>query len=129
MKTNLLLLVATLTIITACSTFQKNDDIEGNTDYQLVVSPSEELARRSGTSLKELHIGFGVWVRECGKCHDHVFPEEIPSSDWHAVTPKMAWNANITDTEQKALLKYLLAAKDESDPLGKQLESVQKATE
>ena len=33
----------------------------------------------------------------------------------------MAWNANITDKEQDALLKYILAVRSESPDFGKEL--------
>lgn len=106
-------------LVAACSVFNKTDEGEvDETGYGLYVTlPSEELARKTGTSLKDLHIGFGTYVRECGTCHPHVLPDDLSSSQWHVTTPKMAWNANISDEEQKALLSYLIAAtKDPGQP-------------
>lgn len=102
----------TFALVAACSVFNKTDEgVVDETGYGLYVTlPSEELARKHKTSLKDLHIGFGTYVRECGTCHSHVLPEDLSSSQWHVTTPKMAWNANISDKEQKALLSYLVAA-------------------
>jgi hypothetical protein len=116
--------IASFAAFTACSTAPKDEDIEDFYERNLVL-PSEELAKKSGTPLKELHIGFGVYVRECGTCHRHIFPDEITGKDWHAITPSMAWNANITDKEQNALTKYILAAKTDPSQLEKQLKHME----
>lgn len=113
-------------IAASCSTTPEEEPvgepIEEPIEEGFLIVPSEELAQKSGSSLKELHIGFGVWVRECGTCHEHVLPDDVSSETWHAATPRMAWNANITDQEQDALLKYILAAKSELPDFGRQLE-------
>ena len=108
-----------LIALIACSITPKEEAVE----QRILIVPSEALAKKSGTPLKELHIGFGVWMRQCGKCHEHVFPEDISTGTWHATTPRMAWNANITDKEQAALLKYILAVKGDSPEFGKYLET------
>lgn len=110
-----------LVALIACSTIPKQEPVE----QRMLIVPSEALAKKSGTSLKQLHIGFGVWMRECGKCHQHVFPDDVSSKDWHATTPRMAWNANITDVEQAALLKYILAAKSDPTELSRQLKAME----
>ena len=38
---------------------------------------------------------------------------------------RMAWNANITDVEQAALLKYILAAKSDLSELSRQLKAME----
>lgn len=103
--------------LTACSMIKKTEpeEIAEPRTVGYVTLPSEELAKKSGTSLKDLHVGFGIYVRKCNECHTQVLPDDVSLKDWHAITPRMAWNANITDAEQEALLKYILAAK--SDPL------------
>jgi len=119
MKTVLLGTIPILIALSACSVFQKTEpepeEIQTPATVGYITLPSEELAKKSGTSLKELHIGFGVYVRNCGECHTHALPDDVSKEDWHVITPKMSWNSNITDAEQAALLKYILAAK--SDPL------------
>jgi hypothetical protein len=121
MKYKLFAIPALVAVLAACSALQTKGPNEPG-ERQLIL-PSETLAKKSGSSLKELHIGFGVWMRECGKCHDHVFPDDVSTEAWHAATPKMAWNANITQKEQDALLKYILAVKNESPEFGKQLQT------
>ncbi|GEM_PF-616388 len=107
-----------VTALVACFTTPKDEPVE----QRILIVPSDALAKKSGTSLKELHIGFGVWVRECGKCHEHVFPDDVSSETWHVATPRMAWNSNITDKEQAAVLKYILAVKSDPSEFDKQLE-------
>jgi hypothetical protein len=116
MKLLLFFSIPILSLLAACSVFQKRS-IEVSEEPNVkgyVTIPNKNLAQRSGNSLKDLHIGFGVYLRSCGECHTHALPDELSTKDWHVVTPRMAWNANITDAEQDALLKYLLAAR--SDP-------------
>lgn len=118
MKYHLFAIPVLMAVLAACSSLQKKN--EPAPEERLLILPSQTMAKKSGSSLKELHIGFGVWARECGKCHQHVFPDDVSSDTWHAATPRMAWNANITDKEQDALLKYILAVKKESPEFGKQ---------
>ena len=116
------LYLGTLTCVVAliaCYTSPEEEPVEP----RILIVPSEALAEKSRTPLKELHIGFGVWMRECGMCHEHVFPDDISTPSWHATAPRMAWNANITDKEQAALLKYMLAAKSHTPEFSKYLET------
>lgn len=76
--------------------------------------PDAMMAMRSRTSLDTLQTGHGVYMRKCGECHTHLLPDEITSDDWHVVVPGMAWNAGLEPVEEKALLKYLIAAKKTS---------------
>lgn len=76
--------------------------------------PDSMMAIRNKTSLATLERGHGVYMRKCGECHTHLLPDEITSEDWHVVVPGMAWNAGIEPAEEKALLKYLIAAKNTS---------------
>ena len=69
------------------------------------------MAIRSKTSLDTLQTGHGIYMRKCGECHTHVLPKEVSSKDWHVVVPGMAWNAGILPSEEKALIKYIIAAK------------------
>ncbi len=119
MKCQLFAIPVLVAVLAACSALQKEKPIEPQ--ERMLILPSQTMAKKSGSSLKELHIGFGVWARECGKCHQHVFPDDVSSDTWHAATPRMAWNANITDKEQDALLKYIMAVKKEAPEFGKEL--------
>ena len=65
MKHQLLAVPALVAVLTACPVLQKEEPNE--TEERLLIVPSEAMAKKSGSSMKELHIGFGVWARECGK--------------------------------------------------------------
>jgi cytochrome c5 len=88
-------------IIVACSTEKKFS--------QNVPEPTQQLATASGHSLKQLKRGRGIYLSQCGQCHELKYPKNISCSDWHIITPGMAWNAGINKTDEKALLSYLLA--------------------
>lgn len=120
MKYHLFAIPAFVAVLAACSAIQEQN--EPTPEERLLILPSQTLAKKSGSSLKELHIGFGVWARECGKCHEHIFPDDVSADAWHATTPRMAWNANITDKEQDALLKYILAVRSEAPKFDAQLQ-------
>lgn len=72
------------------------------------------MSKRTGVPIKDLHTGFSVFVFRCATCHEYKYPDDLSKSDWHKVVPGMAWNARISDVEEEALLKYLIASK--SDP-------------
>ena len=84
-----------------------------------VVDKMEKLARRptpamsatSGVSLTKLENGRTVFLANCGRCHEHQFPDTVSRADWHVVVPGMSWNAGVSKGDQQALLAYLLAAK------------------
>jgi cytochrome c5 len=73
--------------------------------------PNETMAMSSKVSIETLQTGHGVYMRRCGECHTHLLPNEVSTADWHIVVPRMAWNAGINPEDEKALLKYLIAAK------------------
>lgn len=110
MKTATRLSIFALTLLGACSVFQKGKPgINSNGPV-----PDSAMAIRSKTSLETLQTGHGVYMRKCGECHTHLLPDEITSKDWHIIVPGMAWNAGISPAEEKALLKYIIAARTKS---------------
>jgi hypothetical protein len=111
MKYSVLGTISCSALLAACSVFHKTEPVSSG-GGGLLVLPSEEIARQSGASLKDLRTGFDVWIHECGKCHLHALPAEFPQKEWHAVKPGLVWNANISDEEEAALLKYMIAAKN-----------------
>lgn len=129
MKYHFLAALNLVILLAACSALHREAPDEPPPEGRLLILPSQTLAKKSGSSLKELHIGFGIWMRECGKCHAHIFPDDVSIATWHASTPRMAWNTNITDKEQKALLNYILAVKSEPSEFSKQLEKLAKESQ
>ncbi len=107
MKSTTQLSLLALALLTACSAPQSRKS--GVSESAAV--PDISMAIRSKTSLDTLQTGHGVYMRKCGECHTHLLPNEISSEDWHVVVPGMAWNAGITPVEEKALMKYIMAAK------------------
>jgi cytochrome c5 len=99
--------ILSLVSLTACSMFQPSP----RKVSQDAPIPNEDMAKSSKVSLETLQTGHGVYMRKCGECHTHLLPNEVSTADWHIVVPGMAWNAGITPADEKALLKYLIAAK------------------
>lgn len=73
--------------------------------------PTSAMAKKSGQLLSTLEQGRIVYLAQCGRCHEHQFPDTVNAKDWHVVVPGMAWNAGISRSDEKAVLAYLLAAK------------------
>jgi len=112
-----LLFILTLGIY-ACSPTHENDyrDIPKNerTNEDAPV-PTPGMALRHPGSLRELGLGHAIYMRKCGECHIHKFPDEVRSSQWHIHVPGMAWNAGIEPDEEAALLLYLKAASKDAE--------------
>jgi mono/diheme cytochrome c family protein len=77
----------------------------------LAPAPTPAMAEKSGQPLSTLEQGRVVFLAQCGRCHEHQFPDTVNSKDWHVVVPGMAWNAGISKSDEKAVLAYVLAAK------------------
>ena len=107
MKSQLIFPIVAIVLLSACSVL-KIGKTSTNADGPV---PDSAMAIRSKTSLWTLQTGHGVYMRKCGECHTHLLPDEITSKDWHIIVPGMAWNAGITPVEEKALLKYIIAAR------------------
>jgi len=73
--------------------------------------PDAAMAAKSGERLPLLQKGYGVYMAQCSRCHEPMMPSKVSESDWHIVTPGMAWNAGISESDEAAVLKYILAAK------------------
>jgi hypothetical protein len=73
--------------------------------------PDAAMAAKSGEKLLTLQKGYGVYMAQCSRCHEPMMPSDVSSDDWHIVTPGMAWNASISEADEEAVLKYILAAR------------------
>lgn len=71
----------------------------------------EEMSRLSGVPLEKLQRGHGIYLTQCGQCHDLVKPESLNVADWRVVMPGMCWSAGLTRADEALLLEYVLAAK------------------
>jgi hypothetical protein len=75
--------------------------------------PGAAMARTSGTPLETLRQGHGVYLTQCGSCHELVRPDRVKTSDWQLLVPGMCWNAGLTKADEALVLQYVLAAKSE----------------
>lgn len=71
--------------------------------------PDVRMAARSGVPQDLLERGHRVYLMQCGRCHDHVLPDDVTRADWHVVLPGMAWNAGLSDADQAAVMSYIMA--------------------
>lgn len=78
---------------------------------RMIPVPTAAMAAKSGADLAVLQKGYGVYMAQCTRCHEPMMPSEVSKDDWHIVTPGMAWNAGISEAEEDAVLKYILAAR------------------
>lgn len=83
----------------------------GCADKPSVPVPNAAMAERSGEDVAILNKGHAVYTTHCARCHEPMMPSEVSSEDWHVVVPGMAWNAGISEADEDAVLKYILAAR------------------
>jgi cytochrome c5 len=76
-----------------------------------IPAPDAAMVERSGQSLEILQQGHAIYMIQCGRCHEPMMPSEVSSADWHIVVPGMAWNAGISQGDEDAVLKYIMAAR------------------
>jgi hypothetical protein len=74
-----------------------------------------EMSRVSGVPVERLQRGHGVYLTQCGQCHELVKPEDLKVADWRVVMPGMCWNAGLKRADEALLLEYVLAAKSLED--------------
>ena len=85
--------------------------VAGCAPAPVIPVPDAAMAAKSGDKLPELQKGYGVYMAQCSRCHEPMMPSQVSEDDWHIVTPGMAWNAGISEEDEAAVLKYILAAK------------------
>lgn len=72
--------------------------------------PSKDMELVTGVKLAQLNQGYAIYKQQCSKCHEPKLPGAIPSKTWHKLIPGMAWNAGLTNEEEKQLNTYIIAA-------------------
>ena len=72
--------------------------------------PDATMAASSHRDLALLRHGHEVYLAQCGRCHEHVLPDDVTRADWHVVLPGMAWNAGLSKADEGAVMTYLMAA-------------------
>ena len=73
-------------------------------------APTAELAEKTNTPIEALGKGHSIFMRQCSQCHEQRIPNQIPTKEWHIITPGMAWNAGLSKEEEQLVTKYLVAA-------------------
>lgn len=74
-------------------------------------APYGDMSKISGVPLERLQRGHGVYLTQCGQCHELVRPESLKLSDWRLVMPGMCWNAGLTLADESLVFDYVKAAK------------------
>jgi hypothetical protein len=85
--------------------------VAGCAPAPIIPVPDNAMATKSGEKLLILQKGYGVYMAQCSRCHEPMMLTKVSETDWHIVTPGMAWNAGISEADEAAVLKYILAAK------------------
>lgn len=76
-----------------------------------IPAPTAAMAADSGVALGTLERGHEVFSVHCTRCHEPLMPGEVSRADWHVVVPGMAWNAGLSESDEDAVLEYILAAR------------------
>lgn len=61
-----------------------------------------------GSSVDDLKNGMKIYRMKCGKCHYLYKPEKYSFDKWNQLMPVMAKKSNLSETEEKLILKYVL---------------------
>ena len=72
-------------------------------------APTQKMAIATQTDLKDLGEGHAIYMRQCSQCHEAKLPASIPSKSWHVIVPGMAWNAGLSEEEEKLVHTYIVA--------------------
>lgn len=68
------------------------------------------MALAMGVHQAELVRGHATYLEHCNRCHERVPPGAIDPEYWRGIVPHMAVRGKISDSEERELLLYLLAA-------------------
>ncbi len=91
-------------------------DMEGGDDGSVggiseVPNPDATMAKAAGKSLGQLQRGHEVYMLKCGECHAYQLPEKVDIMDWEDAMPKMIGHAGLPQSDEKAVLDYVIAVK------------------
>ncbi|MEO7098642.1 MAG: hypothetical protein ABI162_04725 [Luteolibacter sp.] len=76
-----------------------------------VPNPSKEMAKKSGKSLGQLQRGHEVYMLHCGECHNYKLPKDLDIDEWQTAVPKMIGHAGLEQSDEKAVLDYVVGVK------------------
>lgn len=71
---------------------------------------------RQEINTDDLKTGMSLYQKKCGKCHYLYKPEKYSSDKWNQILPKMAKKSNLSETEEKLILKYVLTKSKKTEP-------------
>jgi cytochrome c5 len=75
--------------------------------------PTGKMADQSGQSQQHLDRGREVFVAKCTECHEPRIAVSPEDPSWHPTMRGMAWNADLSAADERALIDYLRAAAKE----------------
>ena len=73
-------------------------------------APDKAMAAKSGQSLDHLERGYAVFNAKCIECHIPRIPVNPSNPNWHATMLGMAWNAGLSEANERELIDYMRAA-------------------
>ncbi len=66
--------------------------------------PSSSLNPRN----EDVSKGKRYFLRECGRCHDFIFPEERSAEQWQAILARKKGKVSLTATQYGQLKRYIM---------------------
>jgi|AntRauTorckE6833_2_1112554.scaffolds.fasta_scaffold49565_2 cytochrome c5 len=85
--------------------------ISGCATQKPIPMPDQAMVEKSGVEMETLKRGHTIYLTECSRCHEPVMPTDVSGKDWHLVVPGMAWNAGISEEDEEAVTRYIMAAR------------------
>lgn len=71
--------------------------------------PTDESARKSGTSRVDLERGRELYVNRCSSCHALFQPGRFPPEKWNQMVGEMSRRAKLDGRESEVVLRYLVS--------------------
>lgn len=96
--------------LAACSQENPSDEEIARQIDLIAPPPTEAMAASIGEPLDHIGMGHSLFHRKCLECHEPKIPNDPNAANWHPIMEGMAWNAGLSDAEERAVLSYLHAA-------------------
>lgn len=69
--------------------------------------PTQKDAVSQNTSLEKLQQGRGLYIKQCGSCHNLYLPSSYTSKAWKPIMDRMQKRAHIDDSQKELIMAYL----------------------
>jgi hypothetical protein len=78
-----------------------------------VPNPNASMVKKSGKSLGQLQRGHEIYMLRCGECHRYQLPQNLDIDEWEDAMPKMIKHAGLESADERAVLDYVVAVKQD----------------